>query len=378
MNRDHAFDQLAKAVAEGTITRRTAIAAFAGAAVTSTYRGRKRYRAGAKPFIGAAPAVSVPDCHPILGTACDLLCGIKISACLNLCAVTFDPACAACLKAAYDDCDNCPDKAWACTCPGGASPCNGAIQDSGSPGPCCDPGQTCFPPGICQGPCDQCHTVTIVGCLPNCGQGFCCNHKCCGGTLCCNDQCVNGQTDNNNCGSCGNACTGGQTCQNGSCTCPGSQIFCNNQCVPESDPSNCGGCGNVCTGCTQCTAVVSGSGGTTYQCTSGCSPTQTCCSNGPLASPSCVDTQTDPNNCGGCGTACSSGVCCTEACVPPGGQCCPNPVTGVPFPCDSGEDCCGDQCILSTNQCCGAPNYNSCTPPLKCTWSVAENSWYCS
>jgi hypothetical protein len=147
MNRDHAFDQLAKAVAERSITRRTAVAAFAGIIVTGTYPA-SRHRSSAKPLISAAPEATGPDCN-LLGPACDILCALELAACEAACGASLGAACAACLKAAYSDCNNCPD-AWHCTCPGGGYPCNG--QNNGGPGPCCDPGQTCFDPGICQGP----------------------------------------------------------------------------------------------------------------------------------------------------------------------------------------------------------------------------------
>src|SRR5215472_15920333 len=64
------------------------------------------------------------------------------------------------------------------------------------------------------------------------------------GTLFCNGTCV--AEDQKNCGSCGATCEPTQVCSNGTCgsECTGGTTLCNNLCVDtKSDPKNCGRCG---------------------------------------------------------------------------------------------------------------------------------------
>ena len=120
----------------------------------------------------------------------------------------------------------------------------------------------------------------------------------------CGIMCVDTASDENNCGGCfgvdGEKCESGEVCQAGSCTCPSGTHFDStfNNCVPdctgdlENLPPN-GDC-----------ACPSLPGGTPTQC-----------------SDSCVDTNTNEDNCGSCGNSCPAGETCQNgSCTtgPPG------------------------------------------------------------
>jgi hypothetical protein len=182
------------------------------------------------------------------------------------------------------------------------------------------------------------------------------------GDLTCNGQCVPNNTKN--CGSCSHDCTnlphvsGGVSCDtaSGACSFPASSCApgwadCNGN--PEdgcetaiSTAQNCGGCGVV---CGPSDPVCQGSSGS-YSCVTGCAPMQSLC-NG-----SCVDTNTDPSDCGKCGVACPGTANGQPACT--GGAC------GIT--CNAGYTQCGTACFnLATDPsncgscgyvCAGVPN----------------------
>jgi len=124
----------------------------------------------------------------------------------------------------------------------------------------------------------------------------------------------------------GASCSGNQICnplpgrpEIGTCECPNSSGFgkmekCDGKtCVDtDRDIANCGGCGNRC--------ITTGG----QVCIGGeckCPNNQTECSG------RCVNTEADPAHCGGCDTACSAGTKCMA------GHCLPGPVPGpVPGP----------------------------------------------
>jgi hypothetical protein len=150
----------------------------------------------------------------------------------------------------------------------------------------------------------------------------------------CSNMCVDLKTDNMNCGKCGTACPMGATCVQGSCQCMSGQAKCGNACVDTKvDTMNCGKCGMICG--YDAGAIM---GGGMWQCVAGsctvvCSMPKTNCND------TCVDLQSDIDNCGMCGNACDS---MTEQCMM--GQCC-----------KQGQKICNNMCtdVQSDAQNCG-------------------------
>ncbi|HEY5242185.1 MAG TPA: hypothetical protein VIJ22_11990, partial [Polyangiaceae bacterium] len=128
----------------------------------------------------------------------------------------------------------------------------------------------------------------------------------------------------------------------GGCTAPTTQL-CNGTCVDPTQPSHCG------SSCTMCPGPDSGAGQATCTagtCTLGCSSPTTNCGG------SCVNEQTDPQHCGGCnacpgpdagvGSATCSGGNCGYECAADGGT----PVS------------CGSLCVNTTTD---PKNCGGCT-----------------
>jgi hypothetical protein len=129
--------------------------------------------------------------------------------------------------------------------------------------------------------------------------------SCASGETTCNDVCANEATDPSFCGGCSTTCPIGGICQSGSCACPQGQTLLNGVCClsgevacpgpasfltcvnPQTDSNNCGGCAVVCPSGT-CLGGVCGP----------CPPGETACGG------NCVNEQTDPGNCGACGNLC--------------------------------------------------------------------------
>lgn len=213
------------------------------------------------------------------------------------------------------------------------------------------------------------------GCGVACSSGeYCDSGTCdatCSGTVCTTpggDDCVHLEENNDHCGACGNACGPGKSCQNGTCTtaCADGRLACNGLCVDvRSNSSNCGACGNACEAGVAC--VEGDCGGQEPVCTGGsctCSSTQEYCNE------ACVNAQSNPLHCGGCGIECLEGQLCTAgSCACPAaevvcGQACTDPkiddkncgtcgtvcqggtsCQAGTCVCDAGQDLCDDTCV---------------------------------
>jgi len=202
------------------------------------------------------------------------------------------------------------------------------------------------------------------------GGGDVCDPECGSGQLCCPQPsgltCTNPQVSPNHCGGCNRPCAGAcvdGVCQaglgdsgmvpdgtlppTGDCTpeCSSSQRCCGSSCVNREssasdgrmDPSfqNCNGCGFTCD--PERANRCGRAGGGMIQCLCGAGPqcvgTRVCVNNG--GTNSCVDLNSDRNNCGEAGNVCNDG----ETCV--GGMC----RCGGAAPCGSGQSCCAGSCI---------------------------------
>lgn len=115
--------------------------------------------------------------------------------------------------------------------------------------------------------------------------------------------CTDTSTDSNNCGACGTICSNGRYCSSGICKCPGLLAFCGGACVDgQSNHAFCGATsedGTTCVGAEGCDASHICSGGS---CTLTCQTGLEDCGG------VCKDLNSDPNNCGACGTHCSDEV----------------------------------------------------------------------
>ncbi|MBI5516132.1 MAG: hypothetical protein HY909_20275, partial [Deltaproteobacteria bacterium] len=239
-------------------------------------------------------------------------------------------------------------------------------------GRCVDPNTDrgfCGASGACTGA--TAGTVCAAGQV--CSGGTC-RVSCPGTQVNCGGRCVDPTTDRNFCGASG-ACTGasagatcaaGQVCMGGACvvSCPAGQVNCGGRCVdPASDPRNCGASG-ACTGAgagTTCGASQVCSGG---RCTLSCGAGLTACTG------ACVNTNNDPNFCGGCTTSCATRSNAARVCA--AGTCA--------YVCSAGF---GDCDLTATNGCevtlgtdltnCGRCG-NACPPRANSTPTCATGA----
>jgi hypothetical protein len=282
-------------------------------------------------------------------------------------------------------------------------------DDAGFDGPWVDTG----PPACVDASGDAPGCPTGSACTADGGAGTCCGGGCCAGA-CCGSSCVDLQTDPNNCGACGSVVPKGAGCSGGvpwvsscagaalsvHCTTDGGPgLCCGGQCIGsalDDDVFNCGQCGTACATGARCTA---------YGCTASCSTPADCptgydlCSEGPYGpyapkncyrsvcdagsrgvqcegSPakvccgtSCLDVESDPDNCGGCGIACDPDQYCSQG-VCLSGVTCTLAAQGEPCVVSPGKAgaCCSGACVdvnRDTSNCSGC-GY-SCPSPTRCS-----------
>ncbi|MHB8417463.1 MAG: hypothetical protein ACYDCL_05270 [Myxococcales bacterium] len=291
-----------------------------------------------------------------------------------------------CLSAS---CSGLPDGQLCATSGGGPGQCCGQScldmnSDSANCGSC---GNQCFESICAWGTCEN-----VYDCASSPPGALCLEGD--GGAGSCCGSCVNldVQTDPLNCGGCGVSCPAGASCVSGGCVLDGGPAYCGqgsscasgfgcvqSQCLRSScDPStamepcatgagakgaccgsacvnldqdsaNCGSCGNACPGGTFCSQAACAPVPTCGVANSGTacplSPTRvgTCCSG------SCVDLESDPSNCQGCGVACPAGEVCQASsygCAPPDGGYTPG-CQGIPGACPAGTLCWGNGCLTT-------------------------------
>ena len=104
--------------------------------------------------------------------------------------------------------------------------------------------------------------------------------------------------------------------------CAGGESDCSGQCVDtNTDPENCGSCGVQCAEGAGCSEGVCGPSDP------GCPPGEQDCAMNNI----CIDLSSDPANCGACGLACAFNQVCTNS------QCV--------FDCAANETVCNGQCV---------------------------------
>lgn len=173
------------------------------------------------------------------------------------------------------------------------------------------------------------------------------------------------------CNDAGQCCTGfaGQVaCGTGCCNTLLGYTCCDSACIDtQTDNNNCGGCGNVCTGGKTCQDGV---------CT--CSPQDTDCDG------VCRYLPLDPNNCGACGHKCDEGLDCllgTCRCPGVGHELCNGQCTDVQT---DRNNCgwCGNACLEGQECSAGACEWTTCPPLTKlcgdqCVWGSGDDGGFC-
>jgi hypothetical protein len=112
----------------------------------------------------------------------------------------------------------------------------------------------------------------------------------------------------------------------GSCACPAPNAVCGGTCVNlQTDTNNCGACGSACMANQSC---ISGA----------------CACTGLVCNGACVNPNTDNNNCGACGNVCAAGYQCTSAFLPV-----PQCLGGPGAVCTQNNQCISNVCLANTS-----------------------------
>jgi len=192
-------------------------------------------------------------------------------------------------------------------------------SNCGAPYLACPSGQTCVA-GACSGDVAPCGGGTNGAYCDLAASGT--SRLCCAG-----GGCTDILTDPKNCGTCGTACPSNLTCVGGHCeatSCVGqpnaspcgdgaTNECCSATCVDsQTDATHCGSCGVHCVGGETCQGGLCGFGSCTPAIQGDpCHLPGNAYFTGDCCGTSCVDTTSDPANCGGCNLPCAAGTTCS-------------------------------------------------------------------
>jgi hypothetical protein len=208
---DHSFDELAKGLASGTLSRRGALR-LVGASLLGVLLGGLPMR-----LVGA----QTTNCPYNYAQ-----CGSGRYCCNGSCVD---------LNTSNSNCGYCGN-----ACPSGQT-CQGGVclGEGGCPSGYTSCGGRCTDTRYDNQNCGRCGNVCPAN--ASCQNGVCTGGACPSGQQRCTTStttyCADLQTDENNCGECGNVCPDDQECVGGQCECPSGTTECGGQCVSNECPS---------------------------------------------------------------------------------------------------------------------------------------------